>query len=415
MPFIFTGDDETYRFICQRVGEHFCLVWAPDDIQSLLNASNPMSFLKQLIMKRFGLGMLHPFDHHHPISDCSFLGRRDVLQRIRANPRTNFALVGPSKIGKTSLVQRYLRPSHLNRSLRLRQFYVDLYTLPPTDHALARAVRMAVDASASAYYDEPENLANFLEKARLRFGTLELIMDEADKHCHLDTMRRLIHLAQRDVCRLILVGRWRLMKEAVHTRDDNFSRLEPLVLEPLAMEEAISLLERPLTDLGLKLGTVRHELRTVINRLGRVPGHIQEFGCMLIEEITGNAAELTSDHIRRALSRVITSSRLVGLLDDLSSSSARAAALIMAMYAPAGGETDPLWLREEFSKFGILMRARDCMEVCDELVIHHLLGYQNGVYRIVRWDFVAEGQVERRRFLACLDDELIAVRRQQAS
>ena len=221
MPFIFACGEKEYEEAKSKVGSRFALVWSPQEILSFLDSSNPFDFFKQLLRKRFSLELLHPFDYHHPASTRRFIGRHELLQRLRDNPQTNYALVGPSKMGKTSLVDQYQRPERGGSDRRTRQFYLDLYAVGATDHALSRAIRMVVDSSKSSYYDKPENLPGFLEKAKGRLGgPLELILDEVDKHCSLEVMRVLIHLAQRRVCRLILVGRWKLSrKEPVHTDD----------------------------------------------------------------------------------------------------------------------------------------------------------------------------------------------------
>jgi hypothetical protein len=405
LPFIFACGNRQYQSAMEKVGSHFALIWHPSEIVSFLSSNDPIGFLKALLRQRFTLGSLHPFDHHHPIFDSGFLGRHEILQKFCDNPQTNYALVGPSKMGKTSLVKRYMRSRIGGNAC---QFYLDLYNVPVTDHALARALRMAIDPGATAYYEDPEHLTGFLQKVRSRSteGRWDIILDEVDKHCGLHVMRVLTHLAQSGLYRVILVGRWRLMREALHTHDDNFSRLEPIVLESLSSEEGFALLERPFVDLGFNVHFVRRELISVVARLGRVPGYLHEFGCFLIDEVTKTSYQLTPDTIRRALSRVITSSRLIGLLNDLSSPAARVAALIMALHGNSGTEIDPLWLQEKFAKCGARVRINHCMEICDELVIHHLLAYSEGRYRICRWDFIAEGQIERKRFEVLLDEEI---------
>jgi hypothetical protein len=408
LPFVLTSSPAAYTWACQCVGSHYALVWSPEEVVELVVAARPLEYLKTLLKKRFSIGMLHPFDHQKPVADARFRGRRELLQRLADNPRSSYAVVGPSKMGKTSLARRYLS-GPTAKGVRTRSVYVDLFGRPVDDGALARAIRMAIDPGAAAYYDLAENLPAFLEKARSRLGgALEIVLDEVDKHVNLPLLRTLIHLAIGNVCRLILIGRWRLMKAAVHSREDNFSRLETIVLEPLSADEAWEILDRPLADLGLHTGPCRRELRHAIARLGRVPGIIQEFGSFLVQEARG---EITSEVVKRALNRVVTTSRLIGLLNDLSCPLARAAALLLALYGPASGVVEPLSLQEDFGQRGIHARTQDFMELCDELVIHHLLGYDDGIYRMARWDIVAEGQLERTRFKAILEEELAELTR----
>ena len=76
------------------------------------------------------------------------------------------------------------------------------------------------------------------------------------------------------------------------------------------------------------------------------------------------------------------------------------------------GVVDGLMLQELFKRKNIFVPVEDCMEICDELVIHHLLGGgSDGTYRMARWDIVAEGQNQRRVFSAMMEEKLHLARR----
>lgn len=405
MPIILACGVEEYTLAKRKTAGRLALILSPDDLSQILTASRPLDQLKLIVRREFTPGQIHPFDHQHPAVDASFRGRHAFLQTFRDNPNTNFALVGPSKMGKTSLVRRHIH-SVTAGGRGGRQVYVDLLDRPVNDLAFTRAIRMALDPSLSAYYDPAETISDFLCKLKSRLGgPIEITIDECDRHLELQSMRVLIHLAVRGVCRLILIGRWQLMRHAVHTQDDNFNRLEPAVMPPLSMDEAMDLIESPLHDMGFDLTSLRHELRNAVNRLGRVPGLIQELGAFFVEE---SERVPVTDALRRALNRIISTSRLIGLLNDLSSAKSRAGALMLALQAEKGGVAEPLWLRDRFKEQGVAVGIAECMEICDELVIHHLLGYDNGIYRMARWDIVAESRQQRLRFEAMLEEMLDA-------
>lgn len=407
LPLIICCSEPAAELAIQKVGARFACVLREADTVRLLTANLPLETLCTLLRDRFAVETLHPFDHHHPVADFGFCGRHELLKQIAANPQRNYALIGPSKMGKTSLIKRLHLAERGKGKSHLYRVYVDLYNVTATDAAVARALRMAMDPGATAYYDDPDHFPAFLEKASARFdASFEIVLDEVDKHCGLNFIRTLIHLAEKRICRVILIGRWRLMREAIHSHDDNLSRLDPIILEPLDVSDAIGLLERPLHHLGCSPHLIRHELRSAVNRLGRVPGHLQEFGCLLIDELRHTDNALTAETVRRALARIITSSRLSGLLDDLSSPAARAAALLLIFSPSQVSEANPLWLREQFTKRGLTLRIRDCMEILNELVIHHLLTYENKTHHICRWDVVAESETDRKVFEEMLEEEL---------
>lgn len=409
MPFLLSCGEEAYRRATERVAGHFALVFAPGEVVELLSSPTPAETLKSLARRRFKPSVLHPFDHQHPVEDAFFLGRRAILKRLRDNPDANYALVGPSKIGKTSLVKRLMRTAAMDSGKSGRQVYVDLFDRPTTDVALARAIRMGIRPSMDSYHEPLDSFQDFIAKAKSRLGgALEIVLDETDRHLHLPAMRTLIHLAAKRMCRLILIGRWRLMKYTVHASDDNFNRLELAVVPPMSLDESLDLIERPMRDLGFDVEPYRHDLRHAVNRVGRVPGLIQELGAFTVSEIPRVSLK---EALRCALSRVVSQSRFIGLLLDLSSDESRATALLLGLQSEKAGLTEPMWLKDQFRKNGIRIGVAKCTEIFDELVIHHLLGYEsNGSYRMARWDVVADSRIHRPRFQAMLDEYLDAAR-----
>lgn len=404
MPLILACNQHLAELAQQKVRGHLALVLNPAAIIEVISCDRSLEGLKCQIRNKYKPGELHPFDHQRPVEDALFLGRNAILHTLRNNPNTNFALVGPSKIGKTSFVKRYLRASRLERAMSGCQVYVDLFDKPVNDLALARAVRMAINPGAAAYKEPADSLPEFIAKTRSRLrGPLEIVLDETDRHLVLPSMRVLIHQGIKKMCRIVLVGRWQLMKFAIHTVDDNFNRLEPVVMPPLTFGEAQDLIERPLRDLGFNIQECRQEFRLAVNRLGRVPGLIQELGAFTVAE-----AERSSlpEAIHLALGKIISVSRLIGLLNDLSSIQARIAALLLLLYGKKDEFAEPLWLRDQFRHQGIRVGIAQCIELCDELVIHHLLGYENGTYKLALWDIVTETQQQRDRLVAMLEEDL---------
>ncbi len=201
----------------------------------------------------------------------------------------------------------------------------------------------------------------------------ELILDEVDAHIHLPAIRTLVDLAQEHLLRLILIGRWRLCRACLHTDNDNILRLQGMHIEPLGMDDAEDMIARPIADLGMDLGAVGRELRQAVNERGRV----------------------------------VQSACITGLIDDLSSPIARVAALLVILRAERGLRIDPLWLQACLRELQLPVQVQKAWEICNELVIHHLLGCpENDDYRVGRWDFVADGQRRRDFFEVMFAEQL---------
>ena len=57
-------------------------------------------------------------------------------------------------------------------------------------------------------------------------------------------------------------------------------------------------------------------------------------------------------------------------------------------------------------EFGLTLPMRKCVEICGELMIHHLVTYKSGSYSVARWDFGAEGRGDRQLYEAMLSDDI---------
>lgn len=406
LPLVVACDPAAYALAVEKVGHGFTCVLSPDDIIHILSSAKPVESLKVAIRSRFPIHRLHPFDHHHPVRDANFVGRRDYLRRLKNNPRTNYAVIGPSKMGKSSLVRRYLSdPEHFQDTSR--QIYIDLMGLPASDTELANVLFKKINpAQATCRWQDIEM---FLQKSYERFGFLDIVLDEVDEHVHLAAMAMLVNSARHGYCRLILVGRWNLNKFVVFPRDNSFIRMETLRLEQLGENEALQLLTRPLRDLGLNWWSCEVQLENVVQRVGNVPGFIQEFGSYLIEEVEGKSV-IEPEAVQKAFKGVINTSRLLGLLEDLAGSPPRIAALSLALNPPKKGDVTETYIKQVLAEYGVSSRISQCQQICDELVIHHLLAYDHGAYKMLRWDFVKDGRRERAFFEEYLAEEIKALK-----
>jgi hypothetical protein len=409
MPIILAASDALAEFALRNVRGNFALVLAPAETIAILEAPHGLVEFKRRLRRHFSATSLQPFDDHHPVSGPFFRGRARVLDKLLHQDRSNFALIGPSKMGKTSLVQHYLMLYRKSGKAGRKPFFKSMMQVGESNLALVRAIRMMLDPGWNAHYDEAALFPQFMRKFVSRQQTMpELILDEVDAHVHLPAIRALVDLSRENVLRLILIGRWRLCRICLHSHDDNILRLQGMRMEPLGVEEAEELIARPLADLGIDLSGVRHELRNAVNQCGRVPGHVHEFGQYLVESVQARGGtEASPEDLRQALGRVVQSARVQGLIHDLSSPIARIAALLVILRAKRGIRIDPLWLQARLRELQIVVEVDAAWEICDELVIHHLLGCpEDDDYRVGRWDFVAEGQRRRGYFEAMFAEHL---------
>ena len=83
------------------------VILIPKDIEKLLTQPRPLEELKKRLREQIPIRRLLPFDITHPVSPNMFFGRRELLDRFHEEDRTNFAIAGPGRIGKSSILGQY--------------------------------------------------------------------------------------------------------------------------------------------------------------------------------------------------------------------------------------------------------------------------------------------------------------------
>lgn len=407
LPIVLAATDEHAEVAQAAIASNFALVLTPGDLIEIVEKGGGPNALKKLLLERFTLEELHPFDDQHPVSGPMFRGRDTVLRQILHHPDVSYAIIGPSKMGKTSLIYRYIEETRRSKRDRL-VLHRSLLGVPRREDDLARTLRLMLAGGADAFYDKAEHFEQFVRKFASRHPVpIDIVLDEVDDHCGLQTFHILVSLASEGLFRLILLGRWLLARTVLHIADANFVRLQPLRIEPLQAADAELILVEPLTDLQVDCSHVRHEMRAKVNQCGCVPGHVQELGIHLIAQIAARGGKsVTIEDLNKAGARVLQVSRVCGLINDLSSPLSRVAALLVILSAGKQGAIDPLWLRDAFESRGLHVGLRRVSELCDELVLHHLLSWSGITYKVARWDFAAEGQRQHRFFEEMLAEEL---------
>ena len=151
MPIIVAATDALAEFAMRKVRGNFALVLSPPETVGILEASNGLTELKRLLRQHFAATNLHPFDDHHPISGPFFRGRAQMLDKLLHQDRTNYALIGPSKMGKTSLAHHYLYLFKKAGNAGRKPFFKSLQQIGTSNGALVRAIRMLLDSGWNAY------------------------------------------------------------------------------------------------------------------------------------------------------------------------------------------------------------------------------------------------------------------------
>lgn len=394
----------------QRLPPRSILILGPDEIINVLAAADSSAALRKELRRQIPLGRLDPFDFQLPALGNMFHGREQELRLLLENDSHSFAIAGPGRIGKTSLVHAYmaaLRRDHDPRIHRVREMDCLNMTAATSETALVRFIAGEIDKGRRASEMTLDDFPAFLRFQRFRLdGPLELIIDEVDGVCHTQVFALLAEAAKLQHCRLIMCGKANLLHHMMG-KSPLAMRLKLIRPEPLNREEARRLLTLPLRDLDIGVEAAAVEM--ALNLTGNLPhqlqyyasqylaaGARQESSCMTVADLEIIRDGLISqEFLRSALSELDPVSRVLALLIlDVQP---------LAVSVPI--------LQQLAQRQTLVLGAEKAMNCLISLHIHNFLALERGEYRIASGSLIASAH--RHGFLKADLKEAVEVWRQR--
>ncbi len=373
--------DEAYAVARERRATSTCIL-APSQVAEVLTQPDARQVLKAFLREQIPPRALIPFDIGVSANETMFYGRRSELRKLLEDGRSCFAIAGPSRIGKTTLVKAYLRHLKHEQPLRHRSAVLaDLYECSDrSDHGVLRFIAKRIALSRWAERVTEYDFVGFLKYHERQLGQpLDLIIDEADDICQRPVVDELLRAAVgQKLCRLIFCGRGALFK-AINTVSSPFAgRVKPVHLQPLSAAEAQALLVEPLTDLGFRIDAP--EILEVVRLTGRLPHLLQWYGQRLAElAIDDGARAITREHLETLRWDHSMATQFTGTINELATDEAKLVALTLLKSK-----------RESFTPTAVYEIVRPEAEIshgripsiCDELVMQNILTWDAHGYRI---------------------------------
>jgi hypothetical protein len=371
--------------VLQTVPIGACLVLGGGEIEGLLTKPHPLEVLKQHLRKEIPIRRLVPYDLMHPAPPNMFFGRRDILDRLRSDVATSFAIAGPGRIGKSSLLGQYhyelRRDFRDERRSRLR--WIDFYACRGLDaDALARRIALHISADSEANRVSCGTLLRFLRRfSRHGREPVELLLDEVDTICLNPAFSEVGEAVHNGYCRVILCGKGNLhrMIRSMETRVSQ--RVELIEPGPLDCESAKKLLVEPLTDLGFRLSDESSLCDGVIVLAQRRPHLIQACAKRLIELALGDRSEIiTLGHLQRVREDFTALGNVVLPLDDMQDDLTR---LVALLWLRNGGEIVTVGgLQALAEEEALALGASKALEICYDLWICGVLTCEKGTFAV---------------------------------
>jgi hypothetical protein len=281
------------------------------ELKTLLFAKSPEKTLAGLLHTH-GLLAVSPYGTAGAIKDAlMFFGRGALLREILVASSTQQIVVGPRRVGKTSLLLT-LRREISARLPNLDAVFLDLLGIKDPQKA-ARALARELGADLPADPDADTSLADIL---RARFQSADntraststgavILIDEADGLVQADAAKgfpllgAMRSLQAEGTCSFVLAGYLYLYREALNQRSPLFNFANLRLLGPLEPEAAHDLALVPMERLGVTYADPALPTR-IAERTGGYPSFVQLLCDAVLKELRGGDLTITAAHVEQA-------------------------------------------------------------------------------------------------------------------
>ncbi len=354
-------------------------------IRHLLESSQPIEQLKRIAREQLSLIKLSPFNVIRIPSRNMFFGRENILEDLLNSESQSWAIAGPGKIGKSSVLHHYRNLlAEIDAGRKARAIYADFYDLSTLDEtSITRHIAKAVNPNRRSEDVTLDTLKRFLfiEKYNLPPGRFEFLFDEVDRVCASETFRRISQWAKDGFCRLILCGKWPLY-EALHDGNHQLNgRLQLMRLEPLKFKDAVGLFLLPLRDLGFKIHDEPDIVREVFIDTGGYPNLIQYLGMQLVSQAKHvNRKFIDYRLLQEVRNKYETAQFFLNPLTELNDDTTELLALTLLYQSP--GKFAEQNIRSISDEVGLRLNEREISAICRRLYITNILTWDKDHYRV---------------------------------
>ncbi|MFN7919469.1 MAG: ATP-binding protein [Bryobacteraceae bacterium] len=370
------------------------LVLEPDAVAHVLTSHSPQDQLKVFARKRLSPFRLNPFQITTVPPANMFFGRQHELAMLSDSYDSSFALAGPGRIGKSSILRHFQAALRRDDPLRYgRTFYIDFYTCEDTSESgicqfLATRIN---DTKRAREMTSRAQLEGFLRfERRQRQGPLELLLDEVDRVCGdlvFETLGELVKgggagsSQESQICRVILGGKATLFEFLNEATKVWCQRIRRVPLSPLGARDSSDLLLQPLRDLGFRVPEEQKLEDLVFEDTNGFPHLIQFYGSCLVDRAIKAGSDVidqaTFDDVRNDFETAQMFANPVLSIGD-ETSEWIALALI---HSPQHSFTE-MDIHHIAAKEGLRMDEKQVAKVCRRLYISNVLLWNGDRYSI---------------------------------
>ncbi|MEW6280828.1 MAG: AAA family ATPase, partial [Candidatus Eremiobacterota bacterium] len=364
------------------------IVLGRDDLRDMIRSRNRLSALVARILEQVDLTVVSPFVTEGPVPSSMFFGRegeiKEILYRL---DNTNVALIGPRRIGKTSVLQRVL--ASLRRAER-PLCYLDC-------QALARAEDLLLSLAAEHLSDRetrhPLSFPPLLHELQNRFQGRQalIILDEIDMLLSSDPdsadmlVRAFRQATTEERARFLFCGE-RTLHQRLHLAESAlFNFCQEMKLGFLDPRDATKLITEPMEQMEVRFSDLTRSLSRILEVTAGHPNLIQRTCSSLVDRLNEERTrEISNDLLDEVLGDPAFAEEYLETLWGSSGMREKIASLVLE----EGEEvTVPDLRRRLAANYDVSLSLPDLVESLDHLCLSGVLERHGTRYRFAVTSF----------------------------
>ena len=299
IAFILTPDHKALLINTFKHESFDTIIFDQYDVKKIFLADNPRHSFLDLFIQQINVVALSPFQVAGPVTDM-FYGRKterqQILNALERPAAKNFAVIGPRKVGKTSLLKK------IQAEIAYKKHFCSIFidSMPYEMDGWYKAVfhKLGIEHTCKDASDFISTLQGYCQTQKC---TLVLLVDEIDNILnqyareHNDifprTLRALINEAN---IKILLAGYSTLYFQMRDQTSALFNMLESIELSSMERDSAHDLITEPLKEIYEVSGDASNQ---IFMQTGGYPNFIQFCCQVLIEEMLPNERIIRKDDV----------------------------------------------------------------------------------------------------------------------
>ncbi len=261
----------------------------PDELREILRVRHRLSALVGKILEQVDLTVVSPFVTEGPVSASMFFGREgDIKEILYRLERGSVALLGPRRIGKTSIVQRVLASQ---RAAGHPLIYMDCQAVTTPRDLLSMLADQYLNQKTYDTEEPSAALRRMLGDLKTMYAgrKLYLVLDEIDLFLTQPDSAVLMRVfraaAAEGTADFLLCGE-RTLERRISESDSPLSNFcHPIRVQFLPPRDAAKLISEPLEQMEIRWADKDASLERIIDFTGGHPNLIQRVCSALIERL----------------------------------------------------------------------------------------------------------------------------------